>query len=147
MDRISRHSRGPECIQLGGLRVASLLFADDVVSSDCDLRHSLERCAAECDAVGMKVSTSKSKAMASRKKVACPLWFGREQLAQVEEFMYLGVLFTSEGMRECEIDRRMGAASAVMQALYRTAMLKRELSRGKALNLPVNLQSNPHLWS
>ncbi|KAK0146556.1 hypothetical protein N1851_014128 [Merluccius polli] len=61
-----------------------VLFA----SSDCDLR----RFAAKCDAVGMRVSTSKSKAMVlSWKKVDCRLWVGREQLAQVEGFKYLGV--------------------------------------------------------
>jgi len=50
----------------GGLGIASLLFADDVVllaSSDRDLRHSLGRFAAECEAAGMRVSTSKSEAM------------------------------------------------------------------------------------
>ncbi|KAI3361916.1 hypothetical protein L3Q82_012186 [Scortum barcoo] len=36
---------------------------------------------------------------------------GGEVLPQVEEFKYLGVLFTSEGKMEREIDRRIGAAS------------------------------------
>ncbi|KAI3361250.1 hypothetical protein L3Q82_012922, partial [Scortum barcoo] len=34
-----------------------------------------------------------------RKRVACPLRVGGEVLPQVEEFKYLGVLFTSEGER------------------------------------------------
>uniref|UniRef100_A0AAQ4S6N9 Reverse transcriptase domain-containing protein n=1 Tax=Gasterosteus aculeatus aculeatus TaxID=481459 RepID=A0AAQ4S6N9_GASAC len=41
MDRISRRSRGEEGLQFGGLRITSLLFADDVVlmaSSVCDLQ-------------------------------------------------------------------------------------------------------------
>jgi len=38
---------------------------------------------------------------------------------QVEEFKYLGFLFTSEVRMKQEIDRRIGAASAVMQALHR----------------------------
>ncbi|KAI3370360.1 hypothetical protein L3Q82_025131 [Scortum barcoo] len=42
-----------------------------------------------------------------RKRVACPLQVGGEVLPQVEEFKYLGVLFTSEGKMEREIDRRM----------------------------------------
>lgn len=34
----------------------------------------------------------------------------------------------SKGKMESEIDRRIGAAPALMQALYRTGMVKRELS-------------------
>ncbi|KAI3358949.1 hypothetical protein L3Q82_015335 [Scortum barcoo] len=71
------------------------------------------RFAAECEAAGMRISTSKSEAMVlDRKRVACPLRVGGEVLPQVEEFKYLGVLFTSEGKMEREIDRRIGAASA-----------------------------------
>ena len=44
MDRISRRSRGEESVQFGDLRIASLLFADNVVllaTSDRDLQHAL----------------------------------------------------------------------------------------------------------
>ncbi|KAK7915621.1 hypothetical protein WMY93_011382 [Mugilogobius chulae] len=133
MDRISRRSQGPESVQFGDHRISSLLFADDVVlmaSSNQDLQHALGRFAAECEAAGMKISSSKSEAMVlDRKKVPCPLQVGGESLPQVEEFKYLGVLFTSEGRMEREIDRRIGAASAVMQSLYRTVVVKKELSR------------------
>ncbi|TWW56117.1 hypothetical protein D4764_08G0001040 [Takifugu flavidus] len=44
--------------------------------------------------------------------------------AHVEEFKYLGILFTSEGWMEHEIDRRIGAAS-VMRALNRSVMVKK----------------------
>ncbi|KAI3370772.1 hypothetical protein L3Q82_007308 [Scortum barcoo] len=81
--------------------------------SSQDLQHVLERFAAECEAAGMRISTSKSEAMVlDRKRVVCPLRVGGEVLPQVEEFKYLGVLFTSEGKMEREIDRRIGAASA-----------------------------------
>ncbi|KAI3372593.1 hypothetical protein L3Q82_023069 [Scortum barcoo] len=109
-------------VRFGNHRISSLLFADDVVllaSSSQDLQHVLERFAAECEAAGMRISTSKSKAMVlDRKRVACPLRVSGEVLPQVEEFKYLGVLFTSEGKMEREIDRRIaaiGAASAVMR--------------------------------
>ena len=61
-DRISKRSRGEEGLQFGGLRIASLLFADDVVlmaPSACDLQHSLDRFATECEAAGIRISTSK----------------------------------------------------------------------------------------
>ncbi|KAI3373168.1 hypothetical protein L3Q82_006373 [Scortum barcoo] len=145
MDRISRRRRnqGPEGVRFGNHRISSLLFADDVVlmaSSGQDLQHVLlERFAVECEAAGMRISTSKSEAMVlDRKRVACPLQVGGEVLPQVEEFKYLGVLFTSEGKIEREIDRRIGAASAVMRSVYRTVVVKKELSRrrSEALDLP-----------
>ncbi len=96
MDRISRRSQGPEGVGFGDDAISSLLFADDVVvlaTSDQDLQHALGRFAAECEAVGMRISASKSEAMVlSRKRVACPLQVGGVLLPQVEEFIYLGVL-------------------------------------------------------
>ena len=139
MDRISRCSRGVEGIRFGGLRIGSLLFADDVVllaSSSHDLQLSLERFAAGCEAAGMRISASKSETMVlSRKRVECPLRVGDEVLPQVEEFKYLGILFTSEGRMEREIDRRIGAASAVMRVLRRSVVVKRELSRKAKLSI------------
>ncbi|KAK3518826.1 hypothetical protein QTP70_014865 [Hemibagrus guttatus] len=84
----------------------------------------------ECEAARMRVSTSKSEAMVlDRKKVACTLQVGGEVLPQVEEFKYLGVLFTSEGRMDREIDRRIGAAAAVMRSMYRSVVVKKELSQ------------------
>ncbi|TWW81730.1 R2DM Retrovirus-related Pol polyprotein from type II retrotransposable element [Takifugu flavidus] len=139
MDRISRCSHGVEGIRFGDLRIGSLLFADDVVllaSSARDLQLSLDRFAAACEAAGMKISTSKSKAMVlDRKKVEFLLRVKEEILPQVEEFKYLGVLFTSEGRMEWEIDRRIGAASAVMRTLHRSVVVKRELSQKAKLSI------------
>lgn len=76
----------------------------------------------------MKISTFKNENMTlDQKKVACPRQVGGESLSQVREFKYLG--FTSEGKMEHEIDRGIGTASAVMQSLYRTGVVKKELSR------------------
>ncbi|KAK3571094.1 hypothetical protein QTP86_001788 [Hemibagrus guttatus] len=64
------------------------------IASCLDLQHALGCFAAECEAAGMRVSTSKSEAMVlDWKKVACTLQVGGEVLPQVEEFKYLGVLF------------------------------------------------------
>ncbi|KAK3564684.1 hypothetical protein QTP86_024812, partial [Hemibagrus guttatus] len=133
MDRISRRSQGLEGVRFGDHRISSLIFADDVVllaPSSLDLQHALGCFAAECEAAGMRVSTSNSEAMVlDRKKVACTLQVGGEVLPQVEEFKYLGVLFTSEGRMDREIDRRIGAVTAVMRSMYRSAVVKKELSR------------------
>ncbi|KAI3361665.1 hypothetical protein L3Q82_002028 [Scortum barcoo] len=126
-------------VRFGGLRIPSLLFVDDVVllaSSRSDLQLSLEQFAAECEAPGMRISTSKSKAMVlSRKRVNCPLRVGEEFLPQVEEFKYLGVLFTSEGKMEREMDKWIGAASAVLRTLVCSVVVKRELSQKAKLSI------------
>ncbi|KAK3575619.1 hypothetical protein QTP86_031501, partial [Hemibagrus guttatus] len=139
MDRISRRSQGLEGVQFGDHRISSLIFADDVVllaSSGLDLQHALGRFAAECEAAGMRVSTSKSEAMVlDRKKVVCTLQVGGEVLPQVEEFKYLGVLFMIEGRMDREIDRRIAAAAAVMRSMYRSVVVKKELSRKAKLSI------------
>ncbi|KAK3542767.1 hypothetical protein QTP70_002969 [Hemibagrus guttatus] len=139
MDRISRRSQGLEGVRFGDHRISSLVFADDVVllaPSSLDLQHALGHFAAECEAAGMRVSTSKSEAMVlDRKKVACTLQVGGEVLPQVEEFKYLRVLFTSEGRMDRENDRRIGAAAAVMRFMSRSVVLKKELSRKAKLSI------------
>ncbi|KAF7644351.1 hypothetical protein LDENG_00223640 [Lucifuga dentata] len=139
MDRISRHSQGSEGVQFGDLRIASLLFADDVVLlalSDCDLQRALGRFEAECEATGMRISTSKPETMVlCWTKVDCSLQVRGESLPQTEEFKYLGVLFMSGGKMEHKIDRRIGAASEVLRKLYWTVMVKRELSQKARLSI------------
>lgn len=114
MDRISRHS--------WGRGVASLLFVNDVVLmalSGCDLQHLLGwswsalTWLTKCEVVGMRVSTTKYKAVVlSQKKVNSPLWVGSDLLPQVEGFKYLGVLFTSEDRLEQEFDRYRSSSNA-----------------------------------
>ncbi|XP_071059967.1 anamorsin isoform X1 [Pseudochaenichthys georgianus] len=123
----------------GGRLILEEAVTDDVVlmaSSVCDLQHSLDRFATECEAAGMRISTSKSEAMVlSRKPMDCPLQVGNESLPQVKEFEYLRVLFSSEGTMEREMGRRIGAAGAVLQSLYRTVVTKRELSQKAKLSV------------
>ncbi|KAK3557561.1 hypothetical protein QTP70_030492 [Hemibagrus guttatus] len=119
-------------------RTASGKFWQNVqrLRKGLDLQHALGRFAAECEAAGMRVSTSKSEAMVlDRKKVACTLQVGGEVLPQVEEFKHLRVLFTSEGRMDREIDRRIGAAAAVMRSMYRSVVVKKELSQKAKLSI------------
>ncbi|KAK3556664.1 hypothetical protein QTP70_011924 [Hemibagrus guttatus] len=138
MDRISRRSQGLEGVWFGDHRISSLIFADNVLlaPSSLDLQHALGHFAAECEAAGMRISTSKLEAMVlDRKKVACTLQVGGEVLPEVEEFKYLGVLFTSEGGMDHEIDIRISGAAAVMRSRYRSVVVKKELSQKAKLSI------------
>ncbi|KAK3508089.1 hypothetical protein QTP70_013446 [Hemibagrus guttatus] len=138
MDRIFRCSQGLEGVRFGDHRISSLIFADDVVllaPLSLDLQHALGHFAAECEAARMRVSTSKLEAMVlNRKKVACTLQVGGEVLPQVQEFKYLRFLFTSEGRMDREIDRQIGAAAAVMRCMYRSFVVKKELTQKPKLS-------------
>ena len=80
----------------------------------------------------MRISASKSEAMVlTRKKLDWPLQVEVESLSQVEEFNYLWVLFTCEQ----EIDRWLGAASAMIRALKRSVVVNRELSQKAKLSI------------
>ncbi|KAI3376767.1 hypothetical protein L3Q82_000364 [Scortum barcoo] len=137
----------PRGILWGVLRLNDVVL---MASSSQDLQRVLERFAAECEAAGMRISTSKSEAMVlDRKRVVCPLqgWVERSCL-KWRSSSISGSCSRVRERSEREIDRRIGAASAVMRSVYRTVVVKKELSRkAKALDLPVNLRSHPHLWS
>lgn len=78
-----------------------------------------------------------------QKRVECSLWGEEELLWQVKEVKYLGVLFMCAEKIEQEIDRQTGAQSPVVQKLYWSDMVQRQIGpEGKALNLPVNLCSH-----
>ncbi len=95
----------PIHLSLGDLRIVSLLFADDVVSSDRDLQHALGWFAAECEVVGMRVSTSKTEAMVlCWKTVDCFLWVGSEVLPK-RRSSSISRSCSSEGKTEREMDR------------------------------------------
>ncbi|KAI3360319.1 hypothetical protein L3Q82_014632 [Scortum barcoo] len=142
MDRISRRSQGPEGVRFGNHRISSLLFADDVVlmaSSGQDLQHVLERFAAECEAAGMRISTSKSEAMVlDRKRVACPLQVGGESCLKWRSSSISGSCSRVRERSSVRLTGGLVQRSAVMRkSMYadRTVVVKKELSRKAKLSI------------
>jgi len=85
------------------------------------------------------------------KKVECSLRVGSKLLPKAKEFKFFGVLFKSEGKMKWELDILIGAACAVMRALYRSVLVKRELSRKAKLSIyrsicVPNLTYGHKLW-
>ena len=133
MNWIDRRSQTSECVRIGSFKISRLLFADDLVllaDSESGLQRALDGFAAACDYAGMKISTAKTEVLhLSRKPVQCSLQVGGVKLKQVEKFKYLGVAFTSDGTQDEEMDIRISKAGAVMHALHRSVVIKRELSQ------------------
>ena len=63
----------------------------------------LDRFAAECKAVGMRISKSEAMVL-SWKGADCPLWVREEMLPQVDEFKYVGVLGGGNGAGDLQAD-------------------------------------------
>ncbi|XP_061769787.1 uncharacterized protein LOC133560831 [Nerophis ophidion] len=118
-----------------------------MASSGQDLQLSLGRFAAECEATGMRISTSESESLVlARKRMECHLRVGEENLPQVEEFKYLGVFFTSEGIVDCKINRRIGAVSSEMRTLYPSVVVKKaKLAIYRSIYVPI-LTYGHELW-
>lgn len=70
--------------------------------------------AAECEATGKKISTSKSEV------VGCSL-----RVIPVSQFKYVRFLFMSEGKMEQEPDGQFGAACTLLQKLCLTVGVKK----------------------
>ncbi|KAI3356861.1 hypothetical protein L3Q82_003510 [Scortum barcoo] len=128
MDRISRRSQGPEGVRFGNHRISSLLLQ---MMLSCWLLQARtfsmcwSRFAAECEAAGMRISTSKSEAMVlDRKRGGVPSpggWRGPASSGGVQVSPG-SCSRVRERWSVRLIDRRIGAASAVMRSVYRTVV-------------------------
>lgn len=65
----------------------------------------------------------------------------------MEEFRYLRILLLNERKIEHRIDRRIGAASAVMRLLYWSVVRMSEAEKKKTFGLLVDLLSHLHQCS
>ena len=71
----------------------------------------------------------------SRHPVQCSFQTNGVTLKQMEKFKYCGVTFSSDGRQENELDTRIGKTNAVIRQLYRSVVLKRELSTKAKLSV------------
>ena len=101
-------------------------------STESGLQRALNSFADACNTAGMKISTAKTEELhLSRNPDQCVLQVNGATLKQVEKFKYLGVTFMSDGRQDEELDTQISKASAVMQALPFSVVMKQELSKKK----------------
>ena len=119
--------------------VQHLLFADDLVLLDSiqnALEQALDRFSDACSVAGMKIRTTKTETMClSRQPKQCSLQIDEVPTKTVREIQVLGVSFTSDGRKNCELDIRIGKAIALMRQLHRSVVLKRELCTKAKLSI------------
>ena len=129
----SGRSTTPDCMTIGNGRVEFLFFTDDIArlpSSSAGLQRALDRFTAEYTMASMQISTKKTEIMVpSRQKEQCDVSVNGTSLKQVEKFKYLWVEFSNDARQDCEIDRRIGSASAILRSLCRSVVAKKEVSR------------------
>jgi len=139
MNWIDKRSQTIECATIGTCKINHLLFADDLVllsSTESSFQRASNDFAAACDNAGMKINTSKTEVLhLSRNLDQCSLQVSGASLKQVEKFKYLGIIFTSNGRQDEELDTRIGNASAVMRALQYSVVMKQESSKKARLSV------------
>ena len=72
------------------------------------VQHAFDRFSAACDQAGTKISSKKIEELClSRRPRQCILQVTGNTLQQVETFQYLGVVLTSDGSRNEDIDTQI----------------------------------------
>ncbi len=120
------------------LKLYILLYADDTVIL-CDTRdqmqHALNVLHTYCKTWRLEVNISKTKVLVFCKrkfnKTRMVFTFGDVNLEMIDEYVYLGILFSHNGRFHKAINRMCGQAEKAMYALIRKI---------RRLNLPVDLQ-------
>src|SRR6476469_3926337 len=106
---------------MGGYLISNLRFADDIAGLG-ETREALDRLmcriSLEAEKLGMSVNVDKTDSQCiGQDQQIINVAINGKKLNQVEEFVYLGGVITSEGKSDTDVKRRIGFASGVMSAL------------------------------
>jgi len=136
MNLINSHRRVDEGVVVGNCRMNGFLCFLRTNwycmrgSSQQGLQHAFDRFYAACGEAGRQICTKKVEVLCfSRRPRQCIRQVSGNTLQQVETFRYRRGLFTSDGSRKKEADRRIDKANAVLRELYCSVVAKRELSK------------------
>ena len=145
MDRVMREAKRQfqSEVRLSTGNVGVLLFADDMVvmsESVEGLQHNVQVMSDVLSKWELKVNWRKTKVMrVARKSEDC-----EEVIDQVDEMKYLGVIVSSDGRMEKEVEARIGNATQVIGGMNETVLKRKELSRSTKLKV-VNATMIPTL--
>ena len=125
-----------------------LLFVDDMVlMSDTaeGLESNLEVMSQVLSRWEVKVNCMKTRVMrVARQKGRCEVKVGDEVIEQVDEMKYLGVMISSDGSLEKEVEARIGSAVRMVGGMSEAVLRRKELSKKTKLKV-VNATMLPAL--
>ena len=141
IDRVTRearrHFRSEVMLSTGDVGV--LLFADDMVvmaESVEGLQSNLQVLSDVLSRWELKVNCRKTKMMrVARKSEECEVKIGEETIEQVDAMKYMGVMISSDGSVEKEVEARIGSATQVIGGLSEIVLRRKELSRNTKLKV------------
>ena len=126
-------------VQLTTTNVQLILFADDIVmvtEKEEDMKTNLGEIKKVMDKWGMKMHLGKTKVMmVSRTEEDCNLNIEGEDSETVKKLKYLGVMVSSDGLCDEEIEQRVGAAAKVVGAMRKEVLERRELLKKTKLRV------------
>ena len=118
MDQVRQNTSG---IQIGGMSINNLRFADDIDLIDEDfssLQRQIELTKETAEQAGLLLNTNKTKVMVfGDRKPGNSIQVVGETIENVEKFEYLGSLLTWDNNCSDEIKRRIGKATGAMASL------------------------------
>ena len=122
-EMIIREIEDMESFRIGGKVVNNLRYADDTVilaESEQQLQQLINTVVTESELKRLYLNSTKSFTMVfSKAKVnpACSVSVHGNVLGQVQSFVYLGSLFTSDARSDKEIRRRIGIAKSTFTSM------------------------------
>ena len=120
-EMITRDIEDMEGFRIGGKVVNNLIYADDtVILAERQLLQLINTVVTESELKGLYLNSTTSFTMVFLKaKVnpACSVSVHRNVLRQVQSFVYLGSLFTSDARSDKQIRRRTGIAKSTFTSM------------------------------
>ena len=123
MDWVMQHTNNRKC----GLRwkltsvLEDLDYADDVAllsSGFSDLQEKTDRLVTTAGVVGLKINPRKTKTLRMNHRCTDYIRRGREEVEDMESFMYLGSVLDKLGGTEADIKKRLALARIAFTRLH-----------------------------
>ncbi len=122
-EMVMRSIDGKGGLKVGGTVINNLRYADDTViiaESEAELQQLMDIVVQESEKKGLYLNSAKSFTMVFSKAVVipkCTITVHGNNLGQVNKFIYLGSMFTSDGRCEQDVRRRIGIAKSAFTSL------------------------------
>ena len=95
-------------------------FADDIVllaSRYVDIQDKTDAMAEKAKGIGLDVNIEKTKVLRMHTRVTQPVQLYGEDIEDVEEFIYLGSVMSSDGSSDAEVQARLAKARNAFRTL------------------------------